>query len=266
MPLQRARAIVIRTQNLGETDKIITFYTPYFGKVRAVARGVRRPKSRFGGSLELLNYGELVFFERPNKDLQIINSFDIIDTFNKLRDNLTKTVYCFYIAELVGLVVSENDANPRTFRLLLHVLPSMGNVDDPELLTHAFELQLLALVGYKPELGRCVVCNNSMDKSPLGNRAPIVHFVPRLGGIACRKCSSKESSAIKLSQGSCALMKRIQTLKFSNINRFRAYEQNCREIRFVISAFIAYHFERPIKSWELIDDVTEKKLELINDM
>ena len=251
MPLQKSRAIVIRKQNLGESDKIITFYTPYFGKVRAVARGVRKSRSRLGGSIELLNYGELVFFERPEKDLHIINSFDILDTFNKMRNSLTKTTYCFYVAELVGLIVSENNANPRIFQLLLQVLQTMSNVDNTELLIHAFELRLLTLAGYKPELDFCVVCNNLIN---LRDRR--VYFIPRLGGIACRKCSAKELDAIELSQGSRALMKRLQSLNVSNINRFRASKRNSSEIRSAISAFIAYHFEGQIKSWQLIDDVT----------
>lgn len=258
MPLHRTRAIVIRTQNLGEADKIIIFYTPYLGKVSAVARSARKPKSRFGGSLELLNYGELVFFERPKKDLHIVNSFDIINTFNQIRNNLTKTAYCFYIAELIGLVISGSNVNPRIFQLVLHVLPAMGDVNNPELLIHAFELKLLTLAGYRPELSRCVVCGSLIDEIDLGNKDPIIYFTPRLGGITCRRCSAQKSSAIKLSRGSRALMERLHTLKFSNINRFHASKQNNSEIRSVISAFIEYHFERPIKSWELIDDIAGK--------
>jgi len=255
MPLQRTKAIVIRTQNLGEADKIITFFTPYLGKVSAVARSVRRPKSRFGGSLELLNYGELVFFERPNKDLHIINSFDTIDTFSQLKEELTKTSYCFYIAELVGIVVSESNQNPIIFQLLLHLLPSMYNTDQPKLLIHAFELKLLILVGYKPELNRCVICNNSTDKL----NSTELNFIPHLGGIACIKCSSNDQSAIRLSKGSCALMKSIQYSRFSDIYRFRASEQNFFEIREVISAFIEYYFEKKIRSWTLIDDIAGDK-------
>lgn len=254
MPLRKTRAIVIRTQNLGEADKIVTFYTPYLGKVRAVARGARKPRSRLGGRSELVNYGELVFFERPNKELHIINSFDTIETFSQLGDELTKSAYCFYIAELVGIVVSESGANPKTFQLLLNVLSAMGDVDAPELLIHAFALRLLALVGYRPELDRCVVCNNSMDKRHSQNRT-YVYFIASLGGVACRQCSRRERGTIKLSQGSRAMMKSIQTANFANISRFRASEQNYREIRSVISAFIEYHFEKKIKSWELIDDV-----------
>lgn len=263
MPLRKTRAIVIRTQNLGEADKIVTFYTPYLGKVRAVARGARKPRSRLGGRLELVNYGELVFFERPNKNLHIINSFDTIETFSQLGDELTKSAYCFYIAELVGIVVSESGANPKTFQLLLNVLSAMGDVDAPELLIHAFALRLLALVGYRPELDRCVVCNNSMDKRHSQNRtyhkdmSLPVYFIASLGGVACRQCADRtyHKDMSLLSQGSRAMMKSIQTANFANISRFRASKQNYREIRSVISAFIAYHFEKKIKSWELIDDV-----------
>lgn len=253
MPLQRTKAIVIRTQNLGEADKIVVFYTPYLGKVDVVARSARKPKSRFGGSLELLNYGELVFFERPEKSLHIINSFDIINTFSQVRNDLMKTSYCFYIAELTGLIVSQHDANPRIFQLILHILSAMEDTSNPVLLIHTFELKLLMLSGYRPELRRCVKCNNYID-----NKNSRIHFISRLGGVVCQSCFFQDSSAIEISQGSRALMRRLQTVNLANINRFRASEQNYREIRRVTSDFISYHFEKPIRSWELIDDVAGK--------
>ena len=107
MPVQKTHAIVIRSYPLGEFDKIIIFYTADFGKVRAVARGVKRPKSRFGGSLELLNCGSLVFFERPNKDLQIVNDFDLIDAFDGIKADFDRTIYGCYLAELVDAIESD---------------------------------------------------------------------------------------------------------------------------------------------------------------
>jgi DNA repair protein RecO (recombination protein O) len=204
LPVQTTKAIVIKSQSLGEVDKIISFYTSDFGKVRSVARGIKRPKNRYGGSLELLNYGDLVFFLRPHKDLQIINSFDILDSFNTLKDDLTKTAYAFYIAELLDATGAEGKVNnfplPTSappgegtkggrgdfaFQLTLQALSSMKDITHPELLIHAYELQLLTLMGFRPQLQKCVGCsgnitgNNPLPQSPLpkGGRGVVVRGI-----------------------------------------------------------------------------------------
>jgi len=250
MPVQKTEAIVIRSQSLGELDKIITFFTPSFGKVRAVAKGVKRPKSRFGGSLELINFGDLVFFERPNKDLQIINSFDVSEPFNALKDDLTKTAYSFYIAELIDATESEGKANETAFQLTLKTLSVMKEITDVELLVHAFELQLLTLTGFKPQLYGCVACGGELDEKQLRFSSP-------LGGMLCGNCFYKDASAISISLGTGKLMRKLQTIDLPLILRFGATRPVKRELNKSLSAFIAYQLEKQFKSLDFIASIAE---------
>jgi len=250
MPVQKTEAIVIRSQSLGELDKIITYFTQSFGKVRAVARGVKRPKSRFGGSLELLNYGDLVFFERPNKDLQIINSFDVSEPFNALKDDLTKTAYSFYIAELIDATEAEGKANEAVFQLMLKTLSVMKEITDVELLAHAFELQLLTLTGFKPQLYRCVACGGELDEKQLRFSSP-------LGGMLCNNCFYRDASAIPLSPGAGKLMRKLQTIDLQLILRFGATRPVKLELNRVLSAFITFQLEKRFKSLDFIASLSD---------
>ena len=142
MPTQKTQAIIIRSHPLGESHKIIRFYTVEFGKVSAVAHGSRRLKSRFGGSLELLNYGNLGFFEYPNKDLHRVDDFDPIDTFDPIKADFDRTAYGCYLAELVDATeLAGQVADQSVFHLLQYGFETLKQTEDVPLLARAFELQ-----------------------------------------------------------------------------------------------------------------------------
>jgi len=250
LPVQTTKAIVIKSHSLGEVDKIISFYTSDFGKVRSVARGIKRPKNRYGGSLELLNYGDLVFFLRPHKDLQIINSFDILDSFNTLKDDLTKTAYAFYIAELLDATGAEGKVNNAAFQLTLQALSTMKDVTHPQLLVHAYELQLLTSMGFRPQLHNCVGCSGNITGKTF-------RFSPPLGGMLCSKCFYKDVSALSLSRGTCELMKRMQTLDLSLVKRINASDAVKQELKKILSTFISFQLERQFKSLEFITNISQ---------
>jgi len=259
LPVQTTKAIVIKSQSLGELDKIIGFYTSDFGKVRAVARGIKRPQNRYGGSLELLNYGDLVFFFRPHKDLQIINSFDILDSFDTLKSDLTKTAYSFYIAELLDATGVEGKINDVTFQLTLQALSNIKSVTHPELLVYTYELQLLALMGFKPQLQNCVGCSSNIP----GNN-PLIPFIKgetfrfssSLGGMLCSKCFYKDASALSLSRGTYELMKKMQTLDLPLVKRISASDTVKHELKKALSTFTSFQLERQFKSLDFIDNIS----------
>lgn len=249
MPTQKTQAIVIRSHPLGEVHKIIRFYTVEFGKVSAVAHGSRRPKSRFGGSIELLNYGNLVFFEYPNKDLHRLEDFDLVDDFDAVKADFDRTTYGCYLAELVDATeLAGQVADQSVFHLLHYAFEMLARADDIPLLARAFELQFLALAGYAPQLSRCVACAE-------GFHSAAVNFSPHLGGLLCANCKGQDTTARTISRGSCELMKQLQRFDFSHLHRFRASRLNHRELKFVLSNFISYHTERTLKSREFIDNL-----------
>jgi len=238
MPVQKTKAIVLGYHPLGEADRIVTFYTKDFGKVRAVARGVRKVRSRLCGKLEILTCGDLVFFEKIDKDLHVVNSFDIVEPFQVLREDLLKMAYCSYLAELVQQVESLGVPGADTFELVLDIMFMMKTTDDPEMLARTFEIRLLTSAGLSPQLDSCVACS-----SDIGN-ASALDFNVAKGGVLCGECSmTRQNSVISISRGTLELMKRMQRTPLELIPRLKILEISRRELRKVLESFISFHID-----------------------
>lgn len=238
MPVQKTEAIVLGYHPLGEADRIVIFCTKEFGNIRAVARGCRKVKSRLCGRLEILTYGTLVFYERADKDLHVVNSFDVTEPFQVLREELLKMAYCSYLAELIQRVEFSGDADSDTFDLMLETMSIMKDAHDPEVLVRAFEIRFLQNAGLSPQLDSCMVCSNDVGTS--------LKFDVARGGVLCGECKgssglSARGSIVPISRGTVELMKRMQRTPLKLITRLGVLETSRRELRKVLRSFISYH-------------------------
>ena len=260
MAAQKTQAIVIRTFPLQEFHKIITFYTPDFGKVKAVAYGVKSPKSRLSGSLELLNHGTLLFQHRENRELQNITDFNLIDGFDAIRSDFTRITYGCYFAELVDSIASEGLASPEIFNLLYTTYQSLAHATDIPLLARGFEIKFLDCAGYGPELSRCVHCGSAVTEAfPIAEDAPInrlgITFSVRYGGVLCDNCENRDGAAFTIAPGSCELLKMLRKSESERFNRIRASTRNHKELKRLLGNFIEHHTERNLKSLRFIENV-----------
>ena len=253
MAAQKTQAIVIRTFPLQEFHKIITFYTPDFGKVKAVAYGVKSPKSRLGGSLELLNHGTLLFQYRENRELQNITDFNLIDGFDTIRTDFTRITYGCYFAELVDSIASEGIASPEIFNLLHTICQSLVHVNDVPLLARGFEIKFLDCAGYGPELSRCVHCGSAVKGTTTDKFG--IAFSVRYGGVFCGECKNRDGAAFTIAPGSCELLKVLRKSGLERFNRVRASTRNHQELKRLLGSFIEYHIERNLKSLRFIENV-----------
>ncbi len=236
MALHKTHAIIIGLYPLGEADKIVVFYTRDYGKIRTVAKGARKLKNKLVGKLELLSYGILVYYERVNRDLHIINSFDVIETFQAIRENLLKIAYCSYIAELVQHVKLEGEIDPDTFDMMINIMSMMKTSNDPELITRVFELRLLEKLGFSPCLEFCAICTKDVKSLNVGFSVPN-------GGILCKDCSSLNAVSLYISRGTLELMKKMLQIQLDLIPRLRISQLNRLEIRRLLSGFILFHVD-----------------------
>ena len=180
----QTESIVIKQTKLGEFDKIITFYTPEFGKLKAVAKGACRPVSKLGGNVEPLTYNLMLLAKGRNLD--IVTQSQTIDAFLALKSDLWRMACGLYILELIDSFTMEKSENRPLFDLLLDTLHQLCQPNSKEIVLRYFELHLLHYLGYRPQLRRCVMCN-----SPL---KPVVNFFSSSqGGVLCPYCNSKES-------------------------------------------------------------------------
>ena len=170
----QTEAVIIKKIKLGEADRILTLYTPHLGKIQAVAKGVRRPRSKMAGHLELLTYS-LVSLAR-GRNLDTITGGQTVEGFLPLKSDLELTSCALYAVELVEQFTAEQIENYPLFELLLETLRRLSQENDRELALRFFELHLLDLVGYRPQLRQCVGCHQPLK--------PVTNYFSPLGGGA----------------------------------------------------------------------------------
>lgn len=174
--LYRDEAVVLRTYKLGEADRIVVLATKANGKVRAVAKGVRKTKSRFGARLEPLSYVSLQLYEGRNLDT--ITQAETIDSFRAIREDLDRYGSAVGVLEVVDQIAMEREVDPRRFAMLVGVLRTIAENDNP-LVVPAFYLKVLAHEGFQPEVEACVSC---------GTPDPLVSIDLLDGGMRCQDC------------------------------------------------------------------------------
>ena len=176
MSLYRDTGIVLRTYKLGEADRIVVLFTAEHGKVRAVAKGVRKTKSRFGGRLEPLNHLSLLLYQ--GRELDIVNQCETIDSPAPLLTDLDRLTQGLALVEAVDQVAMDREPMPDLYRMLVGALRTLEAQFSP-LVVPGFYWKLLASEGVRPELDVCVGC---------GAEEPLVAFDMHEGGVLCRTC------------------------------------------------------------------------------
>jgi DNA repair protein RecO (recombination protein O) len=157
----RDRGVVLRTIRLGEADRIVTLMTEHHGKVRAVAKGVRRTTSKFGSRLEPMSHVALLGWQGRG-DLDTINQVEVIDTFRPVREDLDRMSAALSMLEVVDQVGQERHANPRLYEMSVRALGALAERNSA-MVAPAFFLKVLALEGSAPFLDGCVSCGEEDD-------------------------------------------------------------------------------------------------------
>ena len=234
--LYRDEGIVLKTIKLGEADRIVTLFTRGHGKVRAVAKGVRKTKSRFGGRLEPFTRVELMIYRGRNLDT--ITSADILDHFKAVRDDYASYTCACALAELVEKITEERERAFSTYALLVGGLRTLAE-GRSDTVVPAFVVKLLSVSGYHPSLSVCAGCGRS---DGLGG------FSPSLGGAVCRDCAQEDDAAFGLAPEMIALLSRLLAADFGAPGDVGATIEVTQALR----RYAEYHLERPLRSLQLL--------------
>ncbi|MDH4068096.1 MAG: DNA repair protein RecO [Dehalococcoidia bacterium] len=247
----QTQGIILKQTKLGEFDKIVTIYTPEFGKLRAVAKGACRPKSKLGGNVEPLTHSLMLLAKGRNLD--IVTQSQTINGFLTLKSDLWRMACGLYVLELIDSFTVDGGENRPLFDLLLDTLHQLSQPDSNETALRYFELHLLHYLGYRPQLHRCVTCD-----SPL---KPVVNFFsPSKGGLLCPHCHSEENrsyeqnetisakSSFPLSVGALKVLRLWQRCDYATSRRVRVTPELSRELEQALCQYIRYIVQRELKS------------------
>ncbi len=240
----QTEAIIIKKTKLGEADRILTLYTPHLGKIQAKARGVRRPRSKLSGHLELLTYS-MVSLAR-GRTLDTVIGSQTINSFFPLKSDLWLTSCALYVTELVNQFTPDHFENPPLFRVLLEALEQLCRANNRDLTLRYFELHLLNEVGYRPQLQQCVSCRLPLEPA-------VNSFCPGSGGMLCPNCRPGQPLTHPLSVNAQKVLRLLQDSDFNTVNRLKINAELSGELEQVISIYLKYLLEREVKSAAWLD-------------
>jgi DNA repair protein RecO (recombination protein O) len=233
MSLLKTAAIVLKSRKWGEADRIVTFYTLRFGKLRGVARGARRLRNRFGSALEPFVHGELNLFEKRGDSLYRITGADIRDSFAGLRDDLPRMSAAARMTNFVAAVTGEGDAHPSIFRTLLNGLHVLQSGHDPALTALLFQLRLLGDTGFRPQTDHCAACGDGRGQ------AASRHFSAFAGGLVCQSCARRDRDrCLPLSAGSLAFLQQALRWAPAAVTRLKATGQIRDELEAAVESYV----------------------------
>jgi DNA repair protein RecO (recombination protein O) len=239
----RTEAIVLRRTDFGEADRLLTVFTPGRGKLRLVAKGARKPSSRKSGHVELFSLGQ--FMVAVGRDLDIVTQAETVEPFLPLREDLVRTTYAYYVAELADAFTAERDENGLLFRLLIDAYGWLCDADDLPLVARYYELHLLGLIGYQPQLFACVGCKKPLE--------PEVSYMSAAdGGVLCRTCGYNWLGASELSVNALKVLRFLQTREWETCRLLRLSPGTHAEVERVMNDYITYHLERKPRSVEFV--------------
>ena len=248
MPSHKTEAIVIQSMDFGERDKLVTFLTKKFGKLKGIAKGAKNSRKRFSGTLEMFSHVSLDFFVKENLGLARIESVSLIDPFSKIHESIEKVTYASYFSELVNEMVGEREENRSIFTLLLYFLKLLHHEKINEDYLRIFEVRLLTLLGYQPQLEKCLICEVELGPDTLN------WFSLKKGGVVCPKCH-RGIEGIPISLGTSRILKAARSYPLSKIKRIRFTVQASKESRQILSNFVEYQLGKRLKSLQFLEQM-----------
>lgn len=249
MSLKRATGIVIRSFDYGESDRIVTLFTLEWGKIKGIAKGARRSRRRFSNSLDLFCHVRILFFEKEERSLTRIDQCDVVEFFPALSQDIAKMSYASYFAEMVDAMVGERAVHKGVFDLLRMFLSTVNMKEPREEMLRIFEIRLLSLLGYRPNLSSCTHCRRPRD------RLERIYFVPARGGILCERCCSTKEGFFILAMGTVRLLEKSVETDLSKIHRLRFSSRSLEESREILPRFIQHHLHRELKSLRFLESI-----------
>jgi DNA repair protein RecO (recombination protein O) len=247
----KTEAIIIKKTKLGEADRILTLYTPHLGKIQAIAKGVRRPRSKMSGHLELLTYSLVPLVK--GKNIDTIIGCQTLKSYLAIKSNLELLSYALYTVELVNKFTEHHIENYSLFKLLIETLNNIDKGCNNELMLRYFELNLLNFVGYRPQLQHCVSCHSALKDVSLS-------FSPKAGGILCDDCRDIQPLTYNISADALKFLILLQDSNYNTANNIMIKNHLFYEIEWILRNYIRYLLERDIKSINWLDTLRQQTI------
>jgi len=235
----RVEAVVLRHSDWGEADRLLVMFTRELGKVRAIAKGVRKLRSRKAGHLEPFTRSNLLLAR--GRDLLIVTQAEAINTHMALGENLTLVAYANYIVELLDRFTYEEGENRALYRLLCETLERLTRQLDPSIAVRYYEIRLLDLLGFRPQLFKCAQCGAEILPQDQ-------YFSAEQGGVLCPECGKGVPGARAVSTSALKYLRHMQRSAYADAARAQIPQEVNREMEILIQHYLTYLLERSLNT------------------
>jgi DNA repair protein RecO (recombination protein O) len=250
MPAPRryvTEAIVLSRFDYGEADRILTLITPGGGKIKAIAKGIRRQKSRIGGSLE--PFAELRLALAQGRTFEVVTQVEVIHPWLRMRDDLVSFGTASYLAELANGTLEERHGAESVYLLLKRAYEILDAGMAPGRVARWFEMHLADELGVRPEVDRCVECGRLIESDER------YRWMPPLGGVLCERCPGPPYERAGLSLEALKLLKAYQRQDVEALAALRVRPETERDVEIAMREFLAYSLDRRPRSLAFLDEV-----------
>ncbi|HEY1013947.1 MAG TPA: DNA repair protein RecO [Herpetosiphonaceae bacterium] len=245
--LYTTEAIILRRSDVGEADRVLTIYTPGYGKLKISARGVRKTTSKLAGHLELFAHARMQLAQ--GRTFDVVTESRIVQPFRQMREDLERFSWCCYVAELIDKLTEEGSENAGLFRLLRDTLAQIDALGEPlkrELAVRFYELHLLTLLGYRPHLFHCAGCERELDPST-------DRWSPYAGGALCGQCAHADPLGMPMSLAAFKLLRHMARSPLADALLLNVSPHTLHETTALLKATLRMHLERELKSITFLD-------------
>ena len=246
MPQYTTQAVILRTVDFAESDRMVSFYTKDFGRLHGVAKGAKRSLKRFGSALEPFTLNEITFFMREHQDMVRLERCRIVRAFPEIAQNVRRVALGTYLLELILGLTPEREVHPEIYRLLVYYIDLLTQPSFRESMIRLFELRLFALLGYEPQFMQCVACNTPFDMQTT------YHFSIQRGGIVCPSCEPPLHNMLPLSNGTIRLFQQARNLSLLKLTRLYFSRDSQEESHRLFTRFLEYHMGRRPRSLDVL--------------
>ncbi len=247
--LYQTNAIVLSRQDYGEADRIFILYTPSRGKLSAIGKGVRRPKSRMGPHLDY--FTEVSLDLAKGRDLDVVTHASTVNAHATLRSDMDAYGNAAHFAELVRHLTQDRQENRQVYDLLASSLSLLNDGVAPWPVARHFELLLLGLLGFRPELFRCLNCLKTLE--PESNA-----FSNQVGGMLCPSCRAVDPSAVVLSLDAQKYLRLLSRSGLSAVIGISLPGTVEREIGSILAGYVRFVGERDFASLGVLSSMRQQ--------
>jgi DNA repair protein RecO (recombination protein O) len=248
MSFLKTEGIVVKEVSTGEADKIITLFTGGQGRISALVKGGKRPRSRLSAGSQILCYGNFVLFK--GRELYSVNSCDVIEPFYEIRNDIVRLTYAAHFTDIVLEIIQENQPAPKLLKILLNSLHMLAKTEkNPDLITCIFELRSVTTTGYAPYVKACINCGAAPEKH--------YSFSFRDCGFLCDRpaCLERDGAAVPLSAGTSRAIQHIVYAPVKELFSFGLSPEVLGELARITGRYLRERLERDFTKLEFLKEV-----------